>query len=185
MPNTLRLAHRLPDDGISETEAEMAAQPGIVQHTEQPYVAIRALVTMQALGEVLPGLHPEVRGWLRSQGVQPAGQPFYKYNVIDMDRQLEVEAGFPVAAPVAGEGRVLAAVLPAGRYATLWHTGHPDGLVGATRTLRDWAAQQDLAWDVTSTPDGERWGCRLEIYHDEPGQDMSEWETELAFKLAD
>jgi hypothetical protein len=37
----------------------MAAQPGIVQRTEQPYAAIRALVTMQTLGEVLPGLHPE------------------------------------------------------------------------------------------------------------------------------
>jgi hypothetical protein len=143
-PNTSRLARRLPDDGISETEAEMAArQPGIVQRTEQPY------------------------------------------NVIDMDRQLEVEAGFPVAAPVTGDGQVLAAVLPAGRYATLWHTGHPDELLCATRTLLDWAAQQGLAWDVMSTPDGERWGCRLEIYHDEPGQDMNEWETELAFKLAD
>jgi hypothetical protein len=77
----------------------MAAQPGIVQRTEQPYAAIRALVTMQTLDEVLPGLHPEARRWLRSQGVQPAGQPFCKYNVIDMDRQLEDEAGFPVAAP--------------------------------------------------------------------------------------
>jgi hypothetical protein len=47
-----------------------------------------------------------------------------------------------------------------------------------------WAAQQGLAWEVTYTPGGEQWGCRLEIYHDEPGQDMSEWETELAFKLA-
>ena len=88
------------------------------------------------------------------------------------------------SAPVTGEDKVLAAVLPAGRYAALWHTGHPDGLLGATRTLRDWAEKQGPAFDVTSTPDGERWGCRLEIYH-EPGQDMSEWETELAFKLAD
>jgi effector-binding domain-containing protein len=172
-------------------EAEMAAQPEIVQRTEQPYAAIRALVTMHMLGEVVPGLHPKVRRWLSSQGVQPAGQPFYRYNVIDMDRELEVEAGFPVAVPVTGENQVtgedqvLAAVLPAGRYATLWHTGHPDGLPGATSTLLDWAAAQGLAWDVTSTPDGERWGCRLEIYHDEPGQDMAEWQTELAFKLVD
>jgi hypothetical protein len=64
---------------------------------------------------------------------------------------------------------VLAASLPAGRYATLWHTGHPDGLAGATRTRLDWAAQQGVAWEATPTPDGERWGCRLEIYHDEPG----------------
>lgn len=163
----------------------MAARPSIVRRDAQPYVAIRAFVTMRTFGDVVPGLHPEVRGWLRSRGEQPIGQPFFKYNVIDMDRQLEVEAGFAVTAPVAGEGRVLAGVLPAGRYATLWHTGHPDGLVGATRTLLDWAEWQGLAWDVTSVDEGERWGCRLEISHDEPGQDMNEWETELAFKLAD
>jgi effector-binding domain-containing protein len=163
----------------------MAPQPRIIQRTEQPYVAIRALVTMTTFGEVAPGLHPEVRSWLDSRGVQPAGQPFFKFNVIDMDRQLEVEAGLPVAAPVTGEDRVLAGVLPAGRYATLWHTGHPDGLVDATRTLLDWAEQEGLKFDVRPVPDGDRWGCRLEICHDEPGQDMSEWETELAFKLAD
>src|SRR5215469_5944676 len=103
----------------------MTAQPSIVKRTEQPYVAIRAFVTVQTLGAVLPGLHPEVRSWLRSHGAQPAGEPFFKYNVIDMERQLEVEVGFPVAAPVTGEDQVLAAVLSAGRYATLWHTGHP------------------------------------------------------------
>jgi hypothetical protein len=109
-PDTLRVGRRLPVDDIGEREAEMAAQPGIVQRTEQPYVAIRAFVTMHTFGEVVPGLHPEVRRWLRTQGVPPAGQPFCKYNVIDMDRQLEVEAGFPVAAQVTGEGQVLAAV---------------------------------------------------------------------------
>ena len=92
---------------------------------------------------------------------------------------------FGVAAPLTGDDQVLAAFLPAGRYATLWHTGHPDGLIDATRTLRDWTAQQGLTWDMTPTSDGERWGCRLEIYHDEPGQDMNDWKTELAFKLAD
>jgi effector-binding domain-containing protein len=162
----------------------MAAQPRIVERTEQPYVAIRALVTMQTLGEVLPGLHPEVRRWLRSQGVLPAGQPFFKYNVIDMERQLEVEAGFPIAAAMTGDDRVLAAVLPAGRYATLRHIGHPDGLVGATRKLLDWAAQQDLAWDVEAISEGQRWTARLEIYQYDPPPDMDAWETELAFRLA-
>jgi len=166
-------------------EAKVVAPPAIVHRTEQPYVAIRVLVTMQTLGEVLPGLHPKVRQWLHSQGVEPAGRPFCKFNVIDMDRQLEVEGGFGVPAPLTGDDQVLAAVLPAGRYATLWHTGHPDGLIDATSTLRDWVAQQGLTWDMTPTPDGERWGCRLEIYHDEPGQDMNDWKTELAFKLAD
>jgi effector-binding domain-containing protein len=163
----------------------VAVQPEIVQRSEQAYVAIKALVTMQTFDEVTPRLHSEVRGWLRSQGVEPAGRPFLKFNVIDMDRQLEIEAGFGVAAPLTGDDRVLAGVLAAGRYATLWHIGHPDGLIDTTRTLRDWATQQGLTWDMTLTPDGEQWRCRLETYYDEPGQDMNDWKTELAFKLAD
>jgi hypothetical protein len=103
--------------GRREREGDMAAQTRIIKRTEQPYVAIRTLTTMQTFGEVVPPLHPEVQGWLRSRGVEVAGAPFFKYNVIDMDRQLEVEAGFPVAVPVAGDGRVLAAVLPAGAAA--------------------------------------------------------------------
>jgi len=162
----------------------MAAEPEIVQRSEQPYLAIRAFVTLQTLGQVLPSLHPEVAGWLGARGIVPAGAPFCRYDVIDMDRQLEIEVGFPVAAPVPGDGRVQEGVLPAGQYVTAWHTGHPSGLAEATGALLDWAAQQGLTWDVTTTADGDKWGCRLEISHDEPGQDMSEWVTELAFKLA-
>jgi hypothetical protein len=65
------------------------------------------------------------------------------------------------------------------------HVGHASGLVKATHELLDWAAGQGLTFDVSPGENGERWGCRLEIYLDEPGQDMSEWETQLAFRLAD
>jgi effector-binding domain-containing protein len=163
----------------------MATEPRIAERSEQPYVAITALVTMQQLGEVLPGLHPQTYQWLGSHGGQPVGPPFWKYNVVDMDRQLEVEVGVPVASAMDGDDRVIAAVLPAGRYATLVHTGHPAGLFDATRTLLDWAARQGLTWDVEETADGERWAARLEIYQDEQPADMDTWETELAFKLAD
>jgi hypothetical protein len=80
---------------------------------------------MQTLGEVLPALHPKARRWLRSQSVQAAGQPFCKYNVIDMGRQLEIEAGFPVAVPVTGEDPVLTASLPGGLYAPSSHSSSP------------------------------------------------------------
>jgi effector-binding domain-containing protein len=163
----------------------MTAEPRIVQRAEQPYVAMRALVTMQEIGQVLPGLHPQTYQWLASRGIQPAGPPFWKYNVIDMERQLEVEVGVPVPTAVNGDDRVVTAVLPAGRYATLMHTGHPAGLYDATRALLDWAAQEGLTWDVEETSDGDRWAARLEIYQDGPPPDMDTWETELAFKLAD
>lgn len=38
------------------------------------------------------------------------------------------------------------------------YTGHPDGLLAATRTPLEWAYGQGLEWDVTSTADGDRWG---------------------------
>jgi effector-binding domain-containing protein len=163
----------------------MAGEPRVVQRAEQPYMAIRARVTMQEIGEVLPGLCPLTYNWLSSHGAQPAGPPFFKYNVIDMDRQLEVEVGVPVATAMTGGEPVRADVLPAGRYATLLYTGHPAGLIDATRTLLDWAAQQGLSWDVEETSEGQRWAARLEIYQEEPPPDMDTWETELAFKLAD
>jgi len=119
----------------------MPATPEIVNRTEQPYVAIRTQVTMSQLGGVGARLG-EVFGWLAARSVPPAGAPFFKYNVIDMARELEVEAGVPIAAAVKGDLHVFAGVLPAGQYATLTHVGHPDDLINATQDLLDWAAGQ-------------------------------------------
>lgn len=165
----------------------MIEEPEITQRPARPYVAIKALVTMQAIGTVVPPLNREVFGWLTARGLAPAGAPFWKYNVIDMDRGLEIEAGCPVAQAAGGDARVLAGVLPAGRYVTLRHVGHPETLMAATGALLDWAAAKGLRMDMSPSPEGERWGCRLEIYHTDPASqpDMSKWETELAFRVAD
>jgi effector-binding domain-containing protein len=164
----------------------MSAVPEIVTRAEQPYVAIRGRVSMAELGPfaVRAG---EVFAWLGARGLAPAGPPILKYDVIDMARQLEVEAGVPVAAAVDGDGEVFSGVLPAGRYATLTHVGHPSELMGATGALLDWAAGQGLSWDMSRDGDVERWGSRLEFYLTDPGEepDMSKWETQLAFRLAD
>ena len=163
----------------------MPTQPSIVEHPEQPYVAIAGLVTMQTIGAIADRL-PEVFVWLAEHGLEPAGAPFFRYNLIDMDRRLEVEVGVPVAAAAEGDGEVRAGVLPAGRYATVTHVGHPDELAGVPAELLDWAGRQGLHWDMTETAKGQRWGCRLEVYHTDPAEepDMRRWETELAFRLA-
>lgn len=163
----------------------MSSAPEIETRAEQPYVAVRAKVTM---GEIAAFARRfgEVFGWLDSHGLAPAGPPFFKYNVIDMARELEMEAGVPVATATSGDDQMVAGVLPAGRYATLTHVGHPSELMAATRALLDWAAEQGLTWDVTPSEDGDRWACRLENYLTDPDQepDMSKWVTQLAFKLA-
>ncbi len=160
--------------------------PEITERAEQPYVAIRAHVTMRELGEVAHRIG-DVFGWIASHGLAPAGPPFFRYIVIDMERQLEVEVGVPVQAVVDGDDQVISGVIPAGRYATVIHVGPPDSLMGATAALLDWAADQSLRWDMTVGDDGEHWGARLENYLTDPREqpDMTKWETELAFRLAD
>jgi len=164
----------------------MSAGPEIVTRAEQPYMAIRAGVAMADLGALGARLG-ELFAWLGARGVQPAGPPFFRYNVIDMARELQVDAGLPVSAALDGAGDIVSGVLPAGRYATLTYVGHPAGLMQATAALLDWAAGQDLKWDMTPGDRGERWGSRLEIYLTDPAlePDMSKWVTQLAFRLAD
>jgi effector-binding domain-containing protein len=126
----------------------MSAAPTIVTRADQPYVAIRGQVSMAEIGAFAVRT-PEVYAWLGAHGLPPAGPPFLKYNVIDMMRQLEIDNGMPVAAPVTGDGDVIGGVLPGGRYATVTHVGHPSELVRATTALLDWAAGQGLTWDMS------------------------------------
>jgi hypothetical protein len=135
----------------------------IVDRPAQPYVAIRRTITMQTFADIadrLPGLF----GWLAERGAAPAGPPFFRYLVIDMERELDVEAGVPVAAPVAGD----------------------DQLIAVTGAFLDEAAARGLTFDATETERGTRWGCRLELLLTNPAEepDMNKWETKLAFRLA-
>jgi effector-binding domain-containing protein len=160
--------------------------PEITQRSAQPYAGISAWVTMATIGSVADRI-PEIFGWLGPRGVAPAGPPFFRYHVIDMERQLLVEAGVPVASPIQDDGEIRAGTLPAGRFASMTHTGAPDTLAAATAELLDWAQAHGLDWDVSPTDAGQRWGCRLEFYLTNPAEqpDPGKWQTQLAFRLAD
>ena len=161
-------------------------EPSIVERTEQPYVAIKGFITMDTFSAIADRLR-EVFAWLDDRAITPSGPPFFKYDVIDMERQLEVDAGVPIASVAEGDGDVFGHVLPAGRYVTLTHVGTPDQLISVTADLLAWADEHDLVWDVTDTAAGQRWGCRLEVLKTNPADepDMTKWETELVFRLKD
>lgn len=159
-------------------------EPAVIERSEQPYASIVRSVTMAQMVEVLVPATDQVIQWLAAQGIQPAGAPLWKYNVIDMEHEMEIEVGVPTASLIDGSGEVKSGVLPAGRYASLHHTGHPDELAAATGALLDWAKQQGLSFDISAD---DRWAARLEIYETDPDDepDMTKWETTLAFRLAD
>lgn len=106
-------------------------------------MGIRTKATMQDLGTVIPQLHGEVFAWLGQRAVEPAGAPFTRYHVINMESELDIEMGVPVATPAPGDGRIRPGVLPAGRYAALVYTGVENG-VAANGALLRWGAEEGL-----------------------------------------
>jgi effector-binding domain-containing protein len=162
--------------------------PSIVDRPEQSYLSIPATVTTQTVSEAADRL-PGLMEWLAARSIEPVGAPFLKYDVIDMAGQLQVRVGVPVPSSGLSEAseEVVAGVLPAGRYATVVHTGPPSALVGTTRDLLEWGADQGVQWDVTPTDAGDAWGARLEAFLTDPQlePDPERWQTELLFRLAD
>lgn len=73
------------------------------------------------------------------------------------------------------------------RFATLVHVGAPPTLLAANGALPHWAAERDLAFDMSEIEAGQKWGCRLEVQLTNPAQepDVTKWQTQLAFRLAD
>jgi effector-binding domain-containing protein len=166
-------------------DASFTIAPHVDERAAVPYAFVRRVVTMATIGAVADRI-PVIIGWLADRGVPPGGAPFLRYRQMDTAGRLVVEGGVPLGEPVPGAGEIETAELPAGRYATLTHRGHPDALVDATSTLLSWVAEQGHRFDTTPDPDGDLWGCRLEIFHTHPAEvPIDAWVTELAFRLAD
>jgi effector-binding domain-containing protein len=163
-------------------------EPKIEHRTAQNYVGIRTQVSMDELGSgIIPQLHDEVMGWLKSQAMEPSGAPFIRYHVINMPGMLDVEMGWPVAPAISGGDRVIAGTIPAGRYASVLYTGDYSGLMEANRVLIGWAEENAIEWDAWDDPNGHAFRSRLETYITDPGDepDPNKWETEVAIKVAD
>lgn len=158
----------------------MITDPILERRDPQPYAAIRSAVPMGGIGAIVPHIDT-VHRFLADRGVVPSGPPFFRYAVIDMEREMEIEVGWPVAEPVPGDHPVVVGVFPAGVYAVTTHTGHPDALVDATARLLAWAQDAGVVWDAT--PDQREWTARIERYLDDPDEepDPNRWRTELAF----
>lgn len=155
----------------------------IVEHPERPYLGIRREISMTTFGLVGDRIG-EMIGWLAQRGVFPAAAPFFRYDVVDMDNdRLVVQAGVPITEAVEPEGDYFTDALPAGRYATVLHHGHPDGLMAVTAEL----LSHDLKWDMTQEADGQHWAGRTEHYLTNPMEqpDLNEWDTELQFLVRD
>jgi effector-binding domain-containing protein len=164
----------------------MIGEAKIEERSEQPYMGIRTQVHWSEFPKVIPECLSEVFGWLGKEGIAPVGPPFIRYHVINMEALMDVEMGVLVAEALAGNGRVQAGILPAGRYASLVYTGVQNG-IPANGALLEWGASKGLVWDNWQVESGDAFGGRVEFFLTEPDDepDPAKWETEVAIRLAD
>jgi len=164
----------------------MISTPKLEARAAQPYVALlRRQVPIHELGRVLPPLHDEILHWLQTKSMAPAGAPFFRYLVVEMEAGLfDVEVGWPVATPLQSDGEIIAGQLPAGRYGVIINTGPFDDLTGAHQALMRWGEAQGLTWKTSDH--GWYWDANLEFYLTDPAEEPNpqKWETEIAYLTA-
>ena len=130
----------------------------VVDLSEQPTAVVRDRAVPATIPDVLGRAFEAVARVATDQGRRLAGPPFARYRTMD-EAAWDIEAGFPVDAPVVADGDVEPATLPACRAARLVHTGPYDTIGGAWNEASAWLVEHGYA--ATDAP----W----ESYLDEPG----------------
>jgi len=161
------------------TEANPEKTPEITsaQLSEQPTAVVRETVPVAGLREFFGRAYGAVLGVVQQQHVQLSGPPFALYRGTPTD-VVDVEAGFPLAAPLPGngEGGVTAGSLPAGEAYEAMHVGPYENLEATYRALMARMAAEAVA------PAEEMW----EYYLSDPGTepDSSRWKTLVVWPVA-
>jgi effector-binding domain-containing protein len=112
----------------------------VVETAAQPMIAIRAVTRPAEIDSLVAQILSLLGNHLERLGVSPSGPPFARHYEF-REEHVELEAGFPLAEPVEGEGRLAAGELPAGRAVRCWHRGSHDTLARSYDHLASWAME--------------------------------------------
>lgn len=116
---------------------------------EQPVAVVHGHTSITEIGDFLGRAFGDVVAAVERQGGTVVGPPFGRYRQAT-DGELDVQAGFPVAAPVTAEGSVRPGTLPGGRAARTLHRGPYDGVAAAYEAALGWVTENHCA--VSAAP---------------------------------
>jgi len=173
------------DTRFTWVKRTLVSKPTIDERPEEPYMGIRTQTPFKGMFTVIDKhLFKELRAWMQQEGIAPAGPPLLRYHVINMEGEMDIEVGIPVAKALPGNGRVCPGVLPGGRYARLIYINN--GYTG-NGALTRWAIENGLAFDQRDDPKGTAFRARYERYLTDPKIQplKTKWEVEVAIKLMD
>lgn len=166
--------------------------PDVVQRSDVSYVGFRDRVPFRGLAAHTAAMRAEFATWVLAHSIVAVGPQFLRLHVIDPAGQATVTVAIPVAdfdlasaaAAADVDPRVVAGVVPAGRYATLIYMNHG---VKANLALTTWCSAQGLEIERLRDATGNTFVARLETLVTDPahGSRAARPHVRLDFKLAD
>ncbi len=126
-------------------------------HPETPTLVVIGKAAVADMAEFFSSAYQAIGAHVANTSAHMTGPPFAKFKplagAVPRESQVfEVEAGFPVSQPVAGDGEVVGSSLPAAPVAVTWHVGPYDGLEEAYRALGEWVEANggvaEPGWEV-------------------------------------
>lgn len=130
-------------------------------HSAAATAVWRTLLVPEQFADWIPAACAVVAEHLRHHGIAPNGFPFARRHALP-DGAIAVEAGFPIATPIADTGGLIEpSTLPAGPVLAVWHTDPDQEPTETYRLVDEWMEAGG------ATPNGDSW----EVYHDLPSCD--------------
>lgn len=141
----------------------------------QQTAVVRDTVPISEIGSFISRAFSEVGEYLGRTATPMTGPPFSCYFRMPSDT-VDVEAGFPTLAPIAGEGRVIASTLPGGPVAVTTHYGPYEGVAEAYEAIFRWIEENGR----------QAAGLHFwEVYYTDPAEapDPAKWRTDVFVPL--
>jgi effector-binding domain-containing protein len=147
----------------------------LVDLTEQHTAVVHERVPMAELTDFFARAFEATMRAIRAQRDAPVGPPFGAYHGMTGET-VDVEAGFPVAAPIEDRDDVVASTLPGGRAVEAVHVGPYDTMTRTYAEIEAWMAENGV------TPGPVMW----ESYLTDPGSepDPQTWRTLIVWPTA-
>lgn len=145
----------------------------VTERVEQPTAGVRQKVRMSELTEFFGRAFEQTMAAMTAQDVQAAGPPFGKYYGMPTD-VVDVEAGFPVTAPIRAAGAVVPGSLPGGKVAEAVHVGPYDTMETTYAELEKYLTDAGLT----------RADVMWESYLSDPAGDPASWRTQICWPVA-
>jgi AraC family transcriptional regulator len=142
----------------------------------QPVLIVRRRVKRSEIAATIGEVLPHIFIYAQQHGIALAGLPFTRY--VEMGHGLiTMEPGMRVVSPgTAGQGEIVADILPGGLLATTVHAGPYDKLPDAYAAIEQWMESEGLV------AAGAPWGSYLNAPSDFP--DSKDWKTGVFWPMA-